>query len=432
MSNDQLVASAVEIDITPPVGYSLDGYAARKEKSQGIHDPLMGQILLLKSYQKQIAIICLDLVAIGMEFTTLVRNGIQQAIGVPPENVLISCSHTHSGPAGFMPPHPGITTSSNPDLQGYVAQQLVVAAIMANKQLQSVHLGIGRGVVEGIGLNRNDPFALVDKEVIILRVDSKSGNPIAVLMNYGCHPTVLGYQNLLYTADYPGAARSNLRKIYPETIFMYTNGAAGDVSTRFTRREQSFQEVERMGRILSGEVLKVMQIITTHPATFLEAYVESLELPFRSFPSQSEATQELEILKNELNSLKNSGADHGEIRKATTRVEGATGQLLMGKELDGITSYKSQLQVVMIDDLALVGLPGEPFTRTVLEIKQASPIPDTAIVSYANDSRGYFPDAETIAKRSYEALISPYGAEVSARLRETAIKMLRRRPHVQS
>lgn len=430
MSNETLFASAVEIDITPPRGYHMDGYAARTEKSQGSHDPLMGQVLLLKSNEKQIAIICLDLVAVDMEFTTLVRNGIQEGIGLPPENILVSCSHIHSGPAGFMPPHPGFSTSSDPELQRYVAQQLVIAALMANKQLQPVHLGIGRGAVEGIGLNRNDPYADVDKEVIVLRVDSTSGNPIAVLMNYGCHPTVLGYSNLQYSADYPGAARANLRKIYPETVFMYTNGASGDVSTRFTRRDQTFQEVERMGRILSGEVLKVMQTITTRSGSFLAAYVEPIVLSFRHFPSESEAELELSALKEELKSLKNSGADHGAIRKATTRVEGATGQLVMGKELAGKTSYNSQVQVLMIEDLALVGLPGEPFTKTVLEIKRASPIPDTAVVSYANDSRGYFPDDETIAKRSYEALISPYGAEVSAGLRETAIKLLRRRTHV--
>lgn len=430
MAEETLLASAIEIDITPPAGYHMDGYAARTGKSQGVHDPLMGQILLFKSNHQQIAIICLDLVAVSLEFTMMVRNIIQEGIGIPPDNILVSCSHTHAGPAGFMPPYPGLITHDDPELQRYVAQNLLVAAHLATKQLQPTHLGIGRGMVEGIGLNRNDPYATADKEVIVLRVDSISGEPIAVLMNYGCHPTVLGYSNLLYSADYPGAARANLRKIYPETIFMYTNGASGDISTRFTRRDQSFQEVERMGRILSGEVLKVMQTITTHPASFLAAHVERIILPFRPFPSDSEAELELSELKEELKSLKNSGADHGAIRKATTRVEGATGQLLMGKELAGINSYQSQVQVIMVDDLALVGLPGEPFTKTVLEIKRSSPIPDTAIVSYANDSRGYFPDDETIARRSYEALISPYGAEVAANLRETAIKLLRRNPHV--
>ncbi|MBN1535380.1 MAG: neutral/alkaline non-lysosomal ceramidase N-terminal domain-containing protein [Anaerolineales bacterium] len=427
MTNDQLLASVFEIDITPPEGYYLDGYSVRKEKSQGAHDPLMGQILLVKSSNRQLAIICLDLIAVGINFTSIIRKGIQENIGIPPENILVSCSHTHSGPVGFMPSFPGSISSDNPELQRYVSQQLVVAALLANNQLQPVQIGIGRGMIEGIGLNRNDAYAITDKEVIVLRLDSMSGNPIAVLMNYGCHPTVLGFTNLQYSADFPGAARANLRKIYPDTVFMYTNGASGDVSTRFTRREQTFQEVERMGRILSGEVLKVMQHITTHPDSRLFAHVEPVILPFRNFPSRSEAELELRTLKQELKALQRSGAELSAIHKATTRVEGATGQLLMGEGLEGIMSYESQIQVMMIGDLALIGLPGEPFTKTVLEIKQTSPIPDTAVVSYANDSRGYFPDDETIAKRSYEALISPYGAEVSAGLRDTALTILRRK-----
>lgn len=430
MNQYRFTAAAVELDITPPPGYKLDGYASRTEISPGMHDPLMGQILLLKSEEKQIMLICLDLVGVSLDFTTWLRQEIQQSIGIPPEHLLIACSHTHSGVAGFMPPQPGIPSCLDPDLQHKVGNQLISAARMAYQQLQPAQLGIGRGNVEGIGLNRNDPYATVDNEVIVLRVDSNSGDPLAVLMNYGCHPTVLGYSNLFYSADYPGAARTNLRKIYPNTLFMYTNGASGDVSTRFTRREQTFQEVERLGRILAGEVLKIMQTITTHPASYLASLITPIELNFRSFPPELEATQELERLQSELQALKAAGANHGDIRKATTRVEGATGQLLMHKDLAGITSYTSQLQVMIIDELALVGLPGEPFSRTVLEIKQKSPLPNTAVVSYANDYRGYFPDADAIERKSYEALVSPYGAEVSALLCDTALELIRRSVNV--
>ncbi|NMC12744.1 MAG: hypothetical protein GYA34_07650 [Chloroflexi bacterium] len=430
MTQNQLLAAAIEVDITPPPGLNLDGYAARADKSVGTHDPLIGQILILETGAKKVMIICLDLVAVSLAFTSQLRMEIQQAIGIPPENILISCSHTHSSVSGFMPPHPGIPTSPNPELQQKVGKQLLAAITSAYDQRKPAQVGIGKGIVEGIGLNRNDPNAAVDNEVFILRVDTDSGDPLAVLMNYGCHPTVLGYSNLYYSADYPGAARANLRKIYPNTIFMYTNGASGDISTRFTRREQTFKEVERMGRILSGEVLKVMQTIATHPASILAASVAAIELKFRPFPEPETAQLELETLKKELQLLKDRGADHGEIRKATTRVEGAAGQLMMRKDLEGITSYASQMQVIIIDTLALVGIPGEPFTKTVLEIKSKSPLPNTAVISYANDYRGYFPDEDTIAQKSYEALVSPYGAETALMLRDTALELIHRSVNV--
>jgi len=247
-----------------------------------------------------------------------------------------------------------------------------------------------------------------------------------VMMNYGCHPTVLGYQNLFFSADYPGAARTTLRRIYPDTVFLYTNGASGDISTRFTRRDQSFGEVERMARILSGEVLKVMQMTVTQESVPLRAWIVPVDLKFRPFPPADEAQREVQRLQAELKRLKAAGASHGEIRRATTRVEGAIGQAQMAEGFAGLTHHSSQVQLLEIGDLALVGLPGEPFTRTVLEIKQRSNRPYTAVLSYANDESGYFPDVVSITEETYEALISPYGADVAEELREAALHLLRK------
>ncbi|MGC8787650.1 MAG: neutral/alkaline non-lysosomal ceramidase N-terminal domain-containing protein [Anaerolineae bacterium] len=423
--DQKLQAGAVEVDITPPVGTGFDGYSAREGTSRGVLDSLLAQLLLLKCGESQVVLISMDLLGVSLDFTQRVREGITQAIGVPGLCTMVSCTHTHSGAGGFLPQAPGIYTAQDPELQSIVARKLVGAAIWAHERLQPARLGVSKGQVEGIGRNRNDPEkGIVDQEVIILRVDDASGQPIAVLMNYGCHPTVLGYQNLFFSADYPGAARAALRSIYPHTIFLFTNGASGDISTRFTRRDQSYREVERMGRILAGEVLKTMQLIMTQDAVPLGARVAEVEPKFRRFPSPDEAQRELERLQAELETLKAAGATHGEIRRATTRVEGAMGQALMAKEVSNIKPRSSQVQVLQIGDLALVGWPGEAFTRTVLEIKQQSKYPYTAVVSYANDYLGYFPDAVSIAEGTYEALISPYGADAAEELRDVALRLL--------
>jgi len=106
-------------------------------------------------------------------------------------------------------------------------------------------------------------------------------------------------------------------------------------------------------------------------------------------------------------------------------VEGATGQVLMAKEIAGQSSNSSQMQMLSIGDLGLIGIPGEPFTHTVLDIKEQSPKPLTGVISYANDYQGYFPDALSIEAGSYEALISPYGADVADMLRATATDLLK-------
>jgi hypothetical protein len=82
------------------------------------------------------------------------------------------------------------------------------------------------------------------------------------------------------------------------------------------------------------------------------------------------------------------------------------------------------MQHLQIGGLALVSVPGEPFTRTVLDIKKRSPATHTAVVSYANDYQGYFPDAISIVDGDYEALISPYGADVAEGLGQAALGLL--------
>jgi neutral ceramidase len=423
--DDRLLAAAVEVDITPPVGTRLDGYMARQGTSVGVHDPLLAQLLLLRAGDSQVVLISMDLLGVNLDFSGQVCAGIEAAIGVPSRCTLVSCTHIHSGPAGFWPHSVVFPAAEDPELTAVARRKLVGAALWAQESLRPASVGIGHGYVEGIGTNRNDPeMGAVDGEVLVLRVDDLQGRPLAVMLNYGCHPTVLGYQNLLFSADYPGATRAALRRIYPGTVFLCTNGAAGDISTRFTRRDQSFAEVERLGRILAGEVLKVMQVVDRQESNLLDGRTTPVELRFRPFPAAEEAKSELKRLQENLEKLKANQASHGEIRRATTRVEGATVQAQMAQALSGRTGHSTLVQVLQVGDVALVGLPGEPFTRTVLEIKELSPHPHTAVLSYSNDEAGYFPDAASVTQGTYEALISPFGPDVAERLREAALSLL--------
>jgi len=171
-------------------------------------------------------------------------------------------------------------------------------------------------------------------------------------------------------------------------------------------------------------VLKVMQTILSQPEAELSGKLAEVELKLRSFPSPEVARQELEQLQAELDGLKTAHASHGELRRAITHLEGAQGQALMAQELAGRSVNRSQVQALQIGDLVLVGLPGEPFTHTVLEIKQRNPKAFTAVVSYANDYQGYFPDAQSVLQGNYEALISPYAANVAENLMESALNLI--------
>ncbi len=422
---EPLLAAAVQIDITPPVGTRMAGYGARTGTSVGVHDPLLGQLLLLQLGSQRLVLITLDLIGVGLDLALRVRRGIAEAIGVPADWTMLSCTHTHAGPSGLLPEEPALRPPGDPGLQDILVRKLVGAAKWAQNSLQAAQCSAGRGRVEGVGANRNDPHAgPEDDQVIVLRVDSTDGTPIAVWINYGCHATVLGENNLWLSADFPGAARAALRRLYPQTVFLYSNGASGDASTRFTRRAQTFPEVQRLGHILAGVVLQTM--LNAEPSTV--SAVGALTMPVHFRPrarlSLEQAQQHLQDLQAQLAALRQSQAPHGDIRRAETKVRGAVAEVARARLTTPSAEVMTELQALRIGQLGIIGLPGEPFTQTVLDIKRASPWPVTAVVSYANDEVGYFPDDQAVSAGTYEALKSPFGAEAAQELCQAALRGL--------
>jgi hypothetical protein len=421
-------AAVMPVDVTPPIGTYLDGYGARKNPSNDIHDPLFATLLMFKAGNNGVAVVTMDLVGITLSFTEKLKAALSPVLGIPEDAILVSAIHTHAGPVGFMGRVPLLGNVDDPVLQEIYLRKLKGAAVWVKDHLQPVHLGIGRGEIHDIGRNRNDPeTGLMDADLGVLRVDDVNGQPLAVLMNYGCHPTVLGPENLAISADYPGAARTALKRIYPGSAFLFTNGASGDVSTRFTRRGQGFAEVERMGNILAGEVLKVMQVVTPVEEVVLSSRVTPVQLTLRHFPPVDVAQKQIETLEVELEQKRATGLPAGEIRKAVTKLEGAHGQLDMAQSYGDTKTVNTLVQMLRIGPMALVTMPGEPFTHIVLEIKKHSPIHPTFVVSYGNDYRGYFPDAVSVAAGTYEALTSPYDETAGDKLVQTALALLAER-----
>ena len=307
------------------------------------------------------------------------------------------------------------------------SERLVGAARGAAARLEPARVGVSRGELFGLGANRNDAeHGPYDPQVTLLKIEAADGRLLAALVNYGCHPTVLSGDNLLISADYPGAARSALQALYPGAVMLFANGAAGDISTRFTRRGQGFTEVERMGRLLAGEALKLLQTAVMLDDITLAAADTPIQIPLRGFPSLNEMKANAAYLKAELARLTAAGAPQGEIRKMFTRVQGAEMQITQAAKLAGKTRQESVMQGLRIGPLFLVSMPGEVFTSIALAVKAEYPAEFVAVVSYANDYQGYFLDAAALGEGSYEALVSPYDARASDLLRATALDILGR------
>lgn len=201
-------AGVAKVNITPPVGLELSGWSFGP--SVGVLDELYAKVLLLESNGRQAAIITADLIGFNTEYVTAIREGIASEMNMNASDVLISCSHTHSGPATMFLRRWG---EIDEDYVKVVQKQIIGAATVAAKEMQEARIGAGKGRADGVGVNRRDgEDGAVDPEVGVIRVDNAQGEMMAVLMNYSCHTVAAhNYKNLI-SADYPGYAMGVIEK----------------------------------------------------------------------------------------------------------------------------------------------------------------------------------------------------------------------------
>jgi neutral ceramidase len=380
-----LQIGAAQVDITPPVGLAMDGYLARVGVNLGTHDLLQAQVLLLADDNQRAAIVTLDVLAVSAAFADTLRQSLASIFDTSTDAVMICASHTHCGPAGLRTRF-GESPSLDSQLTRMIHTRVSEAGQVALGQLAPAQVSCAGGEVNGIGGERNHKDRVVDSRVTVLRFDAADGAPIAILFHYACHPTVLGADTRLYSADFPGAARSRIQSAYPGSVCLYLNGAAGNVSTRFTRRAQSFDEVQRLGGLLGSKVVALLDQPTSGTSQSIAWDSHTVELPFRTF-----------------------GESHlppptGNQRIDQTRAEGAFIETQLRQTFAGRTMQPATLHVLHIGLCRLAFVPGEPFNDLAMAVRE------TLVVGYANNYLGYFPTQSAMDDLTYEALSSPYDA----------------------
>src|SRR5215212_13613 len=218
MSNTVRAGAAV-IDITPGVGIAMGGYGARQGVSTGIHDPLFVRVLVLDDGATKLVIAICDLVGVTAELVEQARELIVKDCGIPPENVAISATHTHSGPL--------LRTEGVEAMISVTARKIVGAVQVALQCTQAVALKAATTRVTTISQNRRHPdWPIEETATILLAAPEGGAEPVATVVNYACHATVLEHDNLLYSADFPGAMARAVERVVGG-VGIYMQGAAG-------------------------------------------------------------------------------------------------------------------------------------------------------------------------------------------------------------
>ncbi len=258
-------AGVARVEITPPVGHAMGGYSDRKGNATGTHDPLYATVLVLESNGNSIALVTADLRSF---VSTRVGEAAKQKFGVA--TTIISSSHTHSGPLTWEARTPWYAQAEDKMIDAI--GQAKSAMFPATLEFASGHVYLGfnrRKVVDGKATMwwRNAdklPSHPVDPTVNVLLVKQGSATR-AVLVNYACHPSVLGPTNLEYSADYPGAMKSYVESQVAGARCLFINGGAGDINPYRDKDPDGFRAMEEMGQALGKSV--VATIAKAKPVT---------------------------------------------------------------------------------------------------------------------------------------------------------------------
>jgi neutral ceramidase len=255
-------AGVSRIDITPPVGHEMGGYSARKHGSTGLHDPLFATVLVIESGDNSIALVTCDLRSF---VSTRVGELARQRFGI--RNTLIDVSHTHSGPLTWELHSPWYAEAE--DKMVKAIGQARDSMFPATLEISTGRIYLGhnrRKIVDGKGVMwwRNAeklPSHPLDPTVNVLQVKDEHGKTRAVLVNYACHPSVLGPDNYEYSADYPGAMKRSIESAIPGATALFVQGGAGDINPYRDKQavaDGGFQAVEEMGQELGKYVVSII------------------------------------------------------------------------------------------------------------------------------------------------------------------------------
>jgi neutral ceramidase len=430
MSPTHLKLGRAELAITPPLGISMAGYYYDR-KADNIYGDLYARALVFSHGNVRAAVVLCDLIGLGRDATAPIRQEIERRAGIPGGNVLIACTHTHTGP--LTADWPENQMQADPAYMKVLSRRIADAVVLAASHLRPASAWVAHGSVEGIAFNRrywmkdgslrtNPPFQSpdivrpagpLDTDLGLLLLRGFDGEPAAFLTNYALHPDQVGGTAL--GADYEGVMVGLLKTVLGEDCaVLCTNGCAGDINHFDMTRPGPQSEMAcalRSGRALSGEAIRRLSDLNPLEAPSLRAASRTLSLPLR-LPSPEEVEWARQLAGQPMTEFDQRGLD---IVAADRMLE---------LHARGESQVPAEVSAIALGELALVGLPGEIFAQLGIEIKRCSPFRHTFVIELCNDSIGYLPPRQVYAEGGYEAASSPFAPGDGELLVDAVVEML--------
>lgn len=420
-------------DISPPVGAPLAGFAARRGMCEGVHDTLYARALVIEGSSTAVALVSLDVLAVDGDFVENTRRAIAARVPIDPSAILIASTHTHAGPvtiSTFVNPAEWL----DPKFMAHFSNAIIDAVETAWDLRFPARVGVGTGTIQALGVNRRSQDGEpVDREIGILKIDDAQDRTKAVLINYGCHPTVLGPDNLLASGDFPAMAIDRIEQQLGEGSFaMYVNGAQGDISVGHSSElsavgvitpGRTFEKATELGHKLGDAVLDALSGIATRDNIYLRFESFTTKLPLKSYPPPEETAKAHRQAEENISKLQENAASP-EYRNAMSELLYSSITHFYGRETrkfkDGMLPI--ELQAIQIEDSVFVAVPAEVFGEIGLRLKRACPL-RTFVAAVSNGYIGYLPSRKAYDTGGYEVVSAKCSRESEERLFEDVMRL---------
>jgi len=446
---NKLNVGFAKVNINPPLGIDVRGYYIERY-AKGFLDDLEVNTLVLSCDDKKIAFISADLGGFDPHNANEIRNLIAEKTEIPFGNIFLSATHTHTGPQ--------ITTKNRcvradlvEEYLPFLKARITDSVKLALADLKPAKMGYITGYApervayirrykmkDGSTMtcppvnnpNIDHPIGELDQRVHVLRFDREGGNTI-ILVNYGLHADTVNGE--LISSDWPGWMRRTLDKALDGVDTIFFNGAEGDVGSTnvnptggdmndteisFDNEMKSPGMARFVGRALAGTVLQVYDKVCYVDVDNIDIIQKDVLIP-ANVPDPKDLP-----LARKYKELHDSGRDAEipyEAMELTTVVAEAA---RMCNLADGPENFTLTLTGVKIGDVAMVGIPGEPFTDIGVGIKEAQGWAMIMPCALTNGGMGYFPMMSAYDEGGYEARASRFKAGVAEVIIENSKKML--------
>ena len=427
------------VNIDPPLGIGIGGYYVPRF-ARGFLDHLEAGVIAASCGNETVVLVSVDHLGFTFPLSVRLRRCIAEKTGIPLEMIFLHATHSHTAPMAEPLEYMFHADPGPIDLYAqFLGSRLADAAQLALDDLKPAQMAFGFGwAPERVAYIRryrmkngetctcppiNDenivgPIGELDERVNVLRFDREAG-PTIVLVNYGLHADTVNGE--MISADWPGWMRKTLEASL-DVKCIFFNGAEGDVGSTnvhpcggdlndtqisFDNEMKSPGMARFIGRALAGTVLQVFDKLEYTDVDRIGVLHRQFQVP-ANLPDPSALPT-----AHKYKELHDAGRD-AEIPYSAMELTTVVAEAYRMCRLEnGPEQIRLSLTGVQIGNIALIGIPGEPFTEIGVEIKKA---PDWSLVlpcCLTNGWEGYFPMREAFDEGGYEARSSDYKGGVA-------------------